>query len=191
MTLGFRVKSGWAAVVLLRGPASSPTVLDARRIDLADPKELASVQPYHEGFGKAQPDQRIVTRLVRLVERCAERNIAELIAGYRKSGHTPRRAAVVGASATDPATISNPHIRIHALEGQLFRRVVGDALTASGIPWDAVLEQELEAEAPPLLGQPWASLRRRVTELGSPNGGPWRAEQKSAGLAAWLQLPSR
>ena len=38
--LGFRVKSGWAAEVLLTGPARSPQLCDVRRIDLSDPRGM-------------------------------------------------------------------------------------------------------------------------------------------------------
>src|SRR5205823_11690442 len=36
-TLGFRVKSGWAAAVLLAGPVESPQLLDRRVVQLCDP----------------------------------------------------------------------------------------------------------------------------------------------------------
>src|SRR5690349_24426363 len=45
--LGFRVHSGWAAVVAVKGPASSPAVVDRRRIELADPAIRGSLQPFH------------------------------------------------------------------------------------------------------------------------------------------------
>jgi hypothetical protein len=45
--LGFRVHSGWAAVVAVKGPASSPAVVDRRRIELADPEIRSSLQPFH------------------------------------------------------------------------------------------------------------------------------------------------
>jgi hypothetical protein len=46
--LGFRVHSGWAAVVAVTGPASSPTVVDRRGIELAEPAIRGSLQPFHE-----------------------------------------------------------------------------------------------------------------------------------------------
>src|SRR6266849_1192163 len=45
--LGFRVHSGWAAVVTVKRPASSPAVVDRRRIELADPAIRGSLQPFH------------------------------------------------------------------------------------------------------------------------------------------------
>jgi hypothetical protein len=186
--LGVRVKSGWAAVVLLGGSARAPLLLDSSRVELADPKTPASLQPYHAGTGTAQTDQRAIERLIALVERCAERNLGVLIRRYRTAGQLPTRAAVVGTSSIDPTKITNPHIRIHALEGQLFRRVAREALTACGLPCTTVLEKELAANAPRSLVRPSATIRREVKLLGASATGPWRSEQKSAALAAWVLL---
>jgi hypothetical protein len=190
-TLGVRVKSGWAAVVLIGGSARAPVVLDSRRIELADAAIPESVQPYHAGFGHAQRDQRTVGRLVRLVERCARESIRSLVGEYEKSGYALLAAAVVGTSRTDPATIGNPHIRIHALEGRLFRRVVEEGLAASRVPCTPCLESEIYAEAPRLLRRTAPDIRRELTMLGRETAGAWRAEQKSAALAAWLTLATK
>jgi len=52
--VGFTVKSGWACAVLVIGPATSPRVVDSRRVDLSDPAIPESRQPYHAGFGTAR-----------------------------------------------------------------------------------------------------------------------------------------
>ena len=36
--LGLRAHSGWAALVVVAGPRSSPAVVDRRRIELIDPR---------------------------------------------------------------------------------------------------------------------------------------------------------
>lgn len=185
------MKSGWAAVVLTGGSPGAPVVLDAQRIELADPGTPASIQPYHAGFGRAQPDQRIVNRLIAVVKRRAEENVGALLDHYRTAGRPPVEAAVVGTSTIDPATIANPHIRIHALEGQLFRQVVEDALVARGVRCRQVLEQQVRAEAPHVLRRSAAAIQRTLSALRPAASGPWRAEQKAAALAAWVILASR
>ena len=45
--LGFRVHSGWAVLVVLAGPVETPTILDRRRIEIADVEMEGSKQPYH------------------------------------------------------------------------------------------------------------------------------------------------
>jgi hypothetical protein len=86
--LGFRVKSGWAAVVLLTGSAGSPQVRDSRPLDLSDPRLAETRQPYHAAMGKLEMDARIVTRCVRVVRYVARQSIAALIADYRQKGVT-------------------------------------------------------------------------------------------------------
>src|ERR1039457_3515040 len=45
--LGFRVHSGWAVVVSVSGPLTSPVVTERRRIEFAAPEVAGSKQPYH------------------------------------------------------------------------------------------------------------------------------------------------
>jgi len=184
-TLGFRVKSGWAAAVLItNSPRAPTTVLDSRVIELADPDVADARQPYHAGFGTAQTDTTKVSRLVRGVERFASRSVADLLADYRKQHHV-RNAGVVVSSLTDPASIANQHMRAHASEGRLFRTVLAAALEQCGVNVRVILEREVYE----LLGE---ALRRSPTEakhtvaaLGE-SVGRWRAEQKVAAAAAWL-----
>src|SRR6266536_931849 len=60
--LGFRVKSGWAAAVLLTGPAHSPQLCDVRRIELSDPRLPETRQPYHAAMGKLETDTSKINR---------------------------------------------------------------------------------------------------------------------------------
>jgi hypothetical protein len=191
IALGFRVKSGWAAAVVLGGPPSAPTILEARRVELSDPETPATVQPYHAAAGEAQTNQRTVARLIRMIEQCTERSLTELLQLHRRSGTTVTGAGVVGTSATDPASIANPHIRAHALEGRLFRTVVEETLTRSGIKTRFLLEQGLHAEAVRTLKRSAPALKTELTAMGRLVSGPWRSDQKSAALAAWLVLAAR
>ncbi len=189
--LGLRIKSGWASAVVLELGRAGPIVVHSRRLELADPDTPESYQPYHAGTGKAQLDQRVIARLIGLIERCARDRIAELVAECREREFEPRCAAIVRPSSTDPATIMNPHIRIHALEGQLFPRIAYEALAASGIALTAVLEADLWDTAPTKLGIAPATVRTTITGLGKAIAGPWRADQKTAALAAWTLLAGR
>jgi hypothetical protein len=94
---------------------------------------------------------------------------------------------VVG-SLIEPERIGNEHIRIHALEGQLFRRVVEDGAVRSGLTCSIWRERDLYATAAAVLEQPEPALRGTVVALGRTIAGSWRAEQKAAALAAWLVL---
>src|SRR5687767_4736471 len=115
--IGCRVKSGWAMTVLLAGPAAAPRVLDRRRIDLSDPSVADSIQPYHAGFGREQDDERVVAHLTRIIARCTQHSVSQLLDTYHALGAHPARLAIVVGSLVDPASIANQHIRAHAQEG--------------------------------------------------------------------------
>jgi hypothetical protein len=176
MTLGFRVKSGWAAAVLIATSKNAPAVIDSRVIALADPDVAHSRQPYHATSK--------VTRLVRGIERFSRRAIAALLDEYREQ-HRLRRAAVVVASLTDPATIANQHMRAHASEGQLFRSVLVDGLERRGMKVRVVLEREVYELLGKTLRRSPSQAKAQVAALGE-SVGRWRAEQKVAAAGAWL-----
>src|SRR5438445_12493312 len=82
--LGFRVKSGWAAAVLLTGPAHLPQLCDVRRIELSDPRFPETRQPYHAAMGKLETDTSEINRRVRAVRSIAQQSIATLLTDYPK-----------------------------------------------------------------------------------------------------------
>src|SRR5436305_8548002 len=82
--LGFRVKSGWAAAVLLTGTARSPQLCDVRRIELYDPQHPETRQPYHTAMGKLERDARKINKRVDLVRGIAQQSIATLLTDSRR-----------------------------------------------------------------------------------------------------------
>jgi hypothetical protein len=185
--LGFRVKSGWAAVVLLSGPIDSPALRDNRVIDLSDPRVPETRQPYHATFGQLETDAKKTNRRTDIVQRVTKQSVTKLLSDYRPKGHSITRASLVVGSQRDPATIANPHIRAHALEGQLFRAALEQALNAHGIRTAILLERDAYVTAGAQLKKPH-DVRQTIQNLGRPSDGPWRAEQKLAALGAWLAL---
>ncbi len=85
-----------------------------------------------------------------------------------------------------PATISNLHIRAHAIEERLVRTVLEVVLKAYALPCCVVVERRAYTEAAALLGEE-AELKRALLSLGRPQSGPWRVE-KMAALVAWKPL---
>jgi hypothetical protein len=186
--LGFRVKSGWAAAVLLTGPTRSPQLCDVRRIDLSDPRLPETRQPYHAAMGKLETDTTKINRRVSVVRSIAQQSIATLLASYRQKGYAIRSAALVVGSQVDPDSIANAHIRAHAFEGQLFRSVLGEALQACRIRTEILVERNAYAQAAAKLKDSNDNVQRMIRDFGRVAQGPWRAEQKLAALAAWLTL---
>jgi hypothetical protein len=186
--LGFRVKSGWAAVVLLTGSIDSPRLCDNRVVDLCDPQFPETRQPYHAATGKLEMDTKKIKRRKDIVLRVTEESIAKLLADYRRKGYAISRASLVVGSLLDPATIGNSHIRAHAFEGLLFRSVLEHALNGCGVRTAILLERNAYDKATTHLRTPILRVRRTIQDFGRFTGGSWRAEQKLAALAAWLSL---
>jgi len=187
-TIGFRVKSGWAAAVLLAGPTEMPRVSAHRVVELSDPAVPASRQPYHAGRGVGQTDPATLQRLTAGVHRFAAQSIGEWVHSCRAAGYLLGGAGVVVGSEMDPERILNPHIRAHAAEGRLFRNVVEDATQSCGLTCTTFVERDLFAHAAAILGRSEASLKRGLAQLGRTPDRPWRQEQKAAATAAWVLL---
>ena len=187
--VGFRVKSGWATAVLLLGPTRAPRVADRRVIALSDPAVPQSRQPYHAVMAaSAARGAKLETRLRRVVATVTQHSVRALLREYRDAGHRLRGAALVVGSVIDPARIGNDHIRAHALEGRLFRTALEQALRSLGLPSITIVEREAYTTAAARLARPAARLRRAVAELGAALDEPWRAEEKTATVAAWMAL---
>jgi len=186
--IGFTVKSGWASAVLLGGSSTSVRVIASRRIDLSDPAVPQSRQPYHAGFGTARDKGRKLSQLIASVRRFGRQSVTGMIREYRAAGYLLRGVGVVVGSLIDPAQIANDHIRIHALEGQLFRTVVQDATVRSGLPCLIWRQRDLSTMAVESLKLGERTIGNTVASLGRDVAGPWRAEQKAAALAAWLVM---
>src|SRR5439155_24039020 len=150
-TLGFRVKSGWAAAVLLAGPVESPQLLDRRVVQLCDPAIPESKQPYHAKMGTLQTDDAKVERLRKVIAKAAQESVSELMKDCQRDNRQIRRANLVVGSDIDPARIANPHIRAHAVEGRRFRTVVEDAVRSGDLNCSVIVERNVYKQA----GEHW------------------------------------
>jgi hypothetical protein len=117
--------------------------------------------------------------------------MSDLLREYAEAGHQISGAGVVVGSLIDPRTIANDHIRIHALEGQLFRTVVTSALSRRRVACSVWRDRDLPALAVERLRKTEHAVRTALVELKPEGSGPWRAEQKAAALAAWIVLVAR
>lgn len=183
-TLGLRVKTGWAAVVLLGGTGKNPRVLDSREVRLSDWDRPHERQPFHATFGVEQTDRAVIARLVKRVERYARTALTSLLREYAKAGHRVRRVAIVVSSLTDPASIANQHMRAHASEGQLYRRVAEQGLEGRGIKTRVVLERDAYTLLAKALRRGPAAVKGAVAALGE-DAARWRSEEKFAAAGAW------
>jgi hypothetical protein len=103
-------------------------------------------------------------------------------------GYTFDRAGAVVGSDINPDAIANPHIRAHASEGRLFRRVTEDALGRLGLACSIWVERTLYASAAQRLEHSEQRIRQVAAGFGRDVAGGWRADDKTAAVAAWLAL---
>jgi hypothetical protein len=177
--------------VVVTGSITTLKVVDSRKVELSDPAIPESRQPYHAGFGTARNGGPELSRLVKSVQRFGQHSVTELLQHCNKSGYRLRGTGIVVGSLIDPKRIGNEHIRIHALEGQLFRRVVEQAAARSNLSCSIWRDRDLYASAVKIFKRPERELRSTLVALGKTVPGSWRAEQKSAALAACLALARR
>jgi hypothetical protein len=140
---------------------------------------------------RASDAAKVEAMLRGVVARVTRRSVGALIAEYKAAGHAVRRVALVVGSVIDPARIGNDHIRAHALEGQLFRTALEGAVRSCRLPCAVVVERAVYATAAGTLKRSEPALKRAATALGRSLPGPWRADEKTATVAAWMTLRRR
>ena len=193
VALGFRAHSGWAALVALAGPPASPTVVERRRIELADAAIEGSKQPYHEAEGKKPTEaERIIARCIESSRRLAREALGLAVDGLRRGDHVVAGCGLLLASGRalteDVHAILASHALIHAAEGEMYRDALVRAGTHLSLPVTGVREREVLARAAEATGRPAPELQGRVAEMGRPLGPPWRQDEKLATLVAWVVL---
>jgi hypothetical protein len=142
-------------------------------------------------MGKLETDSTKLSQRERVVRSISQQSLTRLLKGYRQEGFWIRRAALAVGSQIDPANIANPHIRAHALEGQLFRSAVAETLQDHEICTEVLVERDAYPSVAARLKQSGDEVKRAIQDLGRSEpakGRPWRVEQKLAALAALFAL---
>jgi hypothetical protein len=190
--IGFRVHTGWAALVAVAGPFQSVAVVHRAHITLADPALRGSVQPFHAA-------ERLEIRdAEQLIQRCADSSrrlaceaLRKALDDLREKGYKAVACGLLMASGCPlpglAATLAS-HALIHTAEGEFFREAVANAGESSKLPILRIKERELVETAGSKFRVSPEELGRRVTELGRTLGPPWRQDEKYAALVASLAL---
>jgi hypothetical protein len=187
ISIGLRAKTGRAIAVVLGGTGNVPEVLGREQLELADPSIRATGQPYHEVMHLAWPEaEDAVRRSVDAIQEIAVRSLAHLLEFIRGQGAGVMGMGIVGSSERDLSRIGNHHIRAHAAEGILFRRVLETASIRLGVPYRSFEDKRLFERAAEELGLPVAEMELALTQLGCRKVRPWRADEKAAAAAAWM-----
>jgi hypothetical protein len=188
--VGFRVHSGWSAVVAVCVEKGAPVVLHRQRLQLVETFTYRFRQPYHTGEKMALAEAREFIAGVREKGReLAYRAIRGLQLELEGRGYQLTRGALLLASGKplpELEKILASHALIHTADGELFRECLLHASARCGLAVMSIRELELMEQAAKAFHVPQPSLLRRVTELGRPFGAPWSQDEKFATLAAWL-----
>jgi hypothetical protein len=189
VSIGLRAKTARAIAVVLGGTIEAPLVWEKFEIRLADPKLPATAQPYHEVMDLPWAEsERAVRKSAAAIEAIARKTLGDLIQDLQGRGMRVRGVGIVGAKDRDLAKIGNYHIRAHAAEGVLFRRVLDLAADAHGLKRRSFSDRELDQTAAAEFGPGSDVVKRKLNNLGRTLDPPWRADEKQAATAAALVL---
>jgi hypothetical protein len=185
--LGLKVRSGFAIGVIVDGHRAAWKL--ERRLDvlLTAGDEHFARFPFHPlvdlGGDVGEAESR---RFVSRVEDAAGKSLSALLPAIAPLAH----AVVVAGSLIDPDAVGNPHMRVHAREGQLYRRLVCEALARHGVGCTCVSEKKVLAVAAQALGVEVPDLLARLTRAGRGIVKPWRRDEKLAASGALWKLPA-
>jgi hypothetical protein len=187
--VGFRVKSGWTLAVVMNVSGKSVKLVDRRVLQLSDPSTPDTKQPYHviETLSGSAAEKEI-ERLNKIVFRIGTKAVSSYLQEHKKKGISLKASGIVVGSDVDPAKIGSLHVRAHALEGRLFRTVVEDSVKDFGLTPLIVTEKLIYLQAVKMLRLKEMEIKNQLKEAGEAFDGPWRAEEKTAFLAAWMSI---
>lgn len=189
--LGFRVHSGWGALVAVARQSGGWQVLERRRISVVDGKIAGHAQPYH--FAREQP----LAEAKKHIARCAAASLSLAQAALQEvveklsREYCVKGAAVLLASGRplpELERILASHPLIHTAEGEFFRKAFSEACAALGIPVTGIREKELAQRAQAVFKKSAAALPAELATAAKQLGPPWSQDQKAAALAAAVVL---
>ena len=193
--VGFRVHSGWAAVVALTVTKGEPAILARERIHLVKTFTYQFRQPYHTA--QKMPGEEAASFILgaqKEARSLASLAIRKLQADLGAMGRELSRCGLLLASGRPlPALdkILASHSLIHTADGELFRSALLNASTDCELENVTIRERELFDSASRALRVNPAQLTHRLAKLGRTLGPPWSQDEKFASLAAWLALQSK
>ena len=189
VTIGFRAKTARAIAVALASGRFTPTYVGRWNVSLCDPLFPATGQPHHEVMELPWIDaQSAVRPLESRIESVAIETLAVLLSELESKGCRVGAVGVIGSPDRNLQRIGNSHIRAHAAEGILFRRVLEVAATKHKLPWRSFSDRDFEKMAVLELRRKPREIKVALATIGHSAGKPWRADERAAATAAWLVL---
>lgn len=193
--IGFRMHSGWGALVAVSHAAGAVEILERRRITVIDPKIPGTKQPYHFSerleFAEAE---KFLAKCFAASAQFAVVAIGECVESLRERKCGVSEAAVLLASgrALPPlANILSSHALIHTAEGEFFREAVWKACQSLELAVTGFRERDLNEAMVAGFGKAATKTLRQVADAGRSIGPPWTTDQKTAAIAALLVLSDK
>jgi hypothetical protein len=192
--IGFRVHSGWAAMVAVALEKAEPVVLVRQKLQLVKTFSFTYRQPYHTAEKMEPADAAAFVRSVEKESReLALTGIRALQQELGRVEYSLRGGSLLlaaGRKLPDFAKILASHALIHTADGELFRESLRFAGGRAKVTLNEIVERDLLRLASQHLGKRPESLKRKLTALGKSLGPPWTQDEKLSALAAWLVLVS-
>ena len=190
--VGFRVHSGWSALVAVSLEKSVPVVLRRLRSQLVKTFSYTFRQPYHTGekMGFAEAGE-FISGVQTEAEELAYQALQTIRVDLEGQGYRLDRAGLLLASGRplpELERILQSHALIHTADGELFREALRSASTRCGLRLMCTKERELLERCAQVFSLRPLVVLRRATDLGRGLGAPWSQDEKYATLAAWLAL---
>ena len=190
--LGFRVHSGWTALIAIALEKNQPIVLVRQRPHLVATFSYTFRQPYHTAEKMTLDEAELFLDQQRKESRrLALEAIRSAQSEVTQQGFEITRAALLLASGRplpELPKILASHSIIHTADGEFFREALFHACTRANLLMTKIKDRELLATASKSLRRNPATLTRFINNLGKPLGSPWTQDEKFATLAAWLAL---
>jgi hypothetical protein len=194
--VGFRVHSGWTAMVAVSLEQGKPAVLDRQRPHLVENFIYKLRQPYHTAERMPIADGRAFVASIQAKAReLAYQAICTLQSQLHERGYELTHSALLLASGRQLPELEKilaSHALIHTADGELFREGIIHASERCGLRVTRIKDAELLEQAAKAFRVTQPRLLQRATQLGRPFGAPWSQDEKFAALAAWLaSIPAK
>src|ERR1700690_205203 len=184
VAVGFRVHSGWTALVAVYLEKGAPVVLQRRLLHLVETFSYPCRQPYHTAKKMELAAARKFISQVRAKARdLAHRAIRGLKEELEEPGYQLNRGVLLLASGRplpELEKILASHALIHTADGELFRECILHAGTRCGLEITCIKEQELFEQASKALRVARHELLRQLPGMGNPFGPPGAQDEKFA-----------
>ncbi len=193
--LGFKLHTGWAALVAVAGDSGKIQVLLRRRIELLPPKSPIPRFVYHAAseMPLAQATE-LVKRGTKASLEAASLAVKDTVEELTSRGIRIDVCGILSGSTVVPndlAAILRSHPMIHSAEGVLFQNAIVSACEGRELPVVLSREREVWVRAAATRQMTESGLRKTLDGLRKSLGPPWSADHKSATAVALIALKSR